>query len=69
MVGFKDKISSLFITNNKLLSHKKVSENKDLCGVVMTIEDNKRLEFNQYWKSDKITSIIYADQKNYPQQK
>ena len=31
------------------------------CGVVMPSKDTKLLEFNQYWKSDKMPSIIYAD--------
>ena len=37
-------------------------ENKD-CNFVMTSEDTKILEFNQYQKSDKASFIIYADLK------
>ena len=35
-------------TKNKLESHKKVCENKDVCNIVMPSEDNKILESNQY---------------------
>ena len=31
------------------------------CNVIISSEDNKMLEFNQYQKSDKAPSIIYAD--------
>ena len=37
-----------FRTKNKLESHKKVCENKDVCNIVMPSEDNKILESNQY---------------------
>ena len=40
---------------------KKISENKDFCGVAMPSSDTKVLQFNQYQKSDKRPSIIYAD--------
>ena len=40
---------------------KKVCENKDFCGVVMPSENTKIIEFNQYQKSDKTPSIMYAD--------
>ena len=40
---------------------KKVSENKDFCGVIMPSEHTKILEFNQYQKCEKTPSIIYAD--------
>ena len=36
-------------------------ENKDICGAVMSSEDTKIFEFNQYQESDKRPSIIYAD--------
>ena len=39
-------------------------ENKDICDVVMSSEDTKILEFNQYQESDKRPSIIYADLKS-----
>ena len=42
-----------FATNNKLESHKKVSENKDFCNINMSSEDTEILEINQYQKSDK----------------
>ena len=35
-----------FRTKSKLQSHKKVSENKDFCNVVMPSEDTKISEFN-----------------------
>ena len=50
-----------FGTKNKLESHKRAYENKDLCNVIMSFEDTKILEFNQYQKSDKAPFIIYAD--------
>ena len=49
-----------FKTKTKLESHKKACENKDFRNVVMTSEDTKILEFNQYQKSDKAPFIIYA---------
>ena len=30
----------------------------------MHSEDTKILEFNQYWKSDKTPSVIYADRES-----
>ena len=50
-----------FRTKNKLESHKKLCENKDFCNVIMSSEDTKILEFNQYQKSDKAPFVIYAD--------
>ena len=50
-----------FIAKNKLEPHKKVCENKDFCNVIMSSEDAKILEFNQYQKSDKATFSIYTD--------
>ena len=50
-----------FRTKIKLESHKRVCESKDFCNVIMTSEDTKTLEFNQYQKSDKAPFIIYAD--------
>ena len=46
---------------NKLESHRKICENKYFCNIVMTSEDTKILEFNQYKKSDETQFIIYAD--------
>ena len=50
-----------FETKNKRESHIKVCENKDFCNVVISSEETKVLEFNQYKKSDKAPFIIYAD--------
>ena len=46
-------------------SHKKVCENKDFCGVALSFKDTKILEFNQFQKSDKIPSILYADLESF----
>ena len=54
-----------FRTKNKLESPKKVCENKDFRGVVMYSKDSKILEFNQYRKSGKTPSIIYADVESF----
>ena len=48
-------------TKNKLELHKKLSENKDFCNVIMPSEGIKILEYNQYQKSDKGLFVIYAD--------
>ena len=50
-----------FRTKKKLESHTRVCENKDFCNVIMSSEETKILEFNQYKKSDKAPFIIYAD--------
>ena len=50
-----------FKTKNKLESHKKVSENKDFCNVLIPSEETKILEFNNHEKYDKAPFIIYAD--------
>ena len=54
---------NLFIRleQKKVETHKKVCENKDFCGVVMSSEDINILEFNQYRIFDKTQSIVYAD--------
>ena len=53
---------SLFLwIKNKLASHKNVCGNKDFCSVIMSINDTKILEFNQYQIYDKVPFIIYAD--------
>ena len=36
-------------------------QNKGFCNVVMSSEDTKILEFNQYQKANKAPLIIYAD--------
>ena len=41
-----------FRTENKLKSHEKVCKNKDFCGIVMTSEKDKVLEFKQNLKSN-----------------
>ena len=46
-----------FRAKKKLQSHKRVGQNKDFCNVVMSFEDTKILEFNQYKKSDKAPFI------------
>ena len=50
-----------FRTKNKLEPHKKVCQNKEFFNVVMSSEETKILQFNQYHKSAKISFIIYAD--------
>ena len=50
-----------FRTENKLKSHEKICKNKDFCGIVMPLEKNYILEFNQYIKSDKMPYIVYAE--------
>ena len=39
---------------------KEVCENKYFCGAAISSKDNKILESNQYRKSDKTPSVIYA---------
>ena len=48
-----------FRTKNKLESHKTECENKYLCGAIISYEDTKILELNQFQKSDETLSIIY----------
>ena len=50
-----------FRKENKFRSNEKVCKNKDFCGIVMSSEKDKILEFKQYMKSDKMPYIIYAD--------
>ena len=51
-----------FRTENKLLkSHEKVCKNRIFCGIVLQLEKNNILEFNQCMKSSKMSYIIYAD--------
>ena len=50
-----------FRTKSKFKSHRKVCENKNFCNVIMSSEDTKISEFNQYQDSDKEQFIIYAD--------
>ena len=44
-----------------LESHNKLCENKDFGGELMSSEDTKMLELNQYQKPDKKISIIFTD--------
>ena len=53
-----------FRTKNKLESHKRVSENKDFCNIIMSSKDNQVLEFNQYQNSDKGPFITYANHES-----
>ena len=50
-----------FRRKNKLESHKKVCENKDFCGAVMSLKDPKILKFTQDHKTIKITATIYTN--------
>ena len=50
-----------FRTENKLKSHEKLCKNKVLGGIVIPLEKDSILEFNQHMKSDKIWYIIYAN--------
>ena len=52
-----------FARENKLKLHKSVCEKKDFCNIIMSFEDIKILEFNQYQESDKASFLIYADLK------
>ena len=53
--------SFFFATANKLQTHKKVCENKDLYNIAMYSEDTEVLQFNQYQKSGEAPFVIYAD--------
>ena len=50
----KDEYISCLHFKTQILLH------KTFCGVVMPSEDTNILGFNQYWKSDKTRTIIYA---------
>ena len=50
-----------FRTKNKLELHKRVCENEDFCNLIMSSEETKILEFNQYQKFEKAPFIIYGD--------
>ena len=47
-----------FRTENQLKSHEKVCKNKDFCGIVMSSQTDKILQFNQNMKLDKMSYII-----------
>ena len=61
--GITPKYDDDFYCQNCLHSFrtKNLYENKDFFYVIMPSEDTKRLESNQYQKSDKAPFIIYAD--------
>ena len=50
-----------FRAKNKLELLKNALENKYFCTMIITSEDTKIIEFNQYQKSDKASFIIHAD--------
>ena len=50
-----------FTTENKPESHKKLSENKGFCNIIIPVEDTKIFEFIHYQKSVKAPFNIYAD--------
>ena len=52
-----------FRTKNKFQIHKKLYENKDFCGEVMSSKDIKIQEFHQYQKPNKAPFATYADLK------
>ena len=54
-------LHSFATKKNKLESHEKACGNRDFCNIVMSSEDTKILEFNQYQRIDKAPFIIYAD--------
>ena len=54
-------IAFILAREKKIESRKRACENKDFCNVIMSFEDTKILEFNQYQKSNKAPFIIYAD--------
>ena len=43
----------ILLEQKKIESHE-TCENKDFCNVIMSSEDTKTLEFNQYQKSDNL---------------
>ena len=54
-------LSSFFYKKNKIESHKKVSEKKIFCNIIIPSEDAKILEFNHHQKSSNPPFIIYPD--------
>ena len=48
------------LLEQKIKFYEKVCKNKDFCGIVMSLEKDNILEFNQYMKSDEMSYIIYA---------
>ena len=43
------------------MSHEKECKNKDLWGIVMSLQKDNTFQFSQYMKSDKMSYIIYAE--------
>ena len=61
-IGVLRPLFSDYVTScDYVQSHKKVCENKDFCNVIMPSEETKKIELNQYQKSEKAPYIIYAD--------
>ena len=56
---FLNCLHSFAIETCKRESHKKVSDNKDFCNIVMPSEGTKTLEFNQNQESVKAPFVIY----------
>ena len=50
-----------FITKNPIYSHKNVCKYKDVYNNVMSSEDTKILEFNQYHEFDQRAFIVHLD--------
>ena len=50
-----------FRTKKKRGSHRKVRESRNFGNILMSFEDTKILEFDQYQQLDKATFIIYVD--------
>ena len=43
------------------MNHIKIFNNKDFGSVIMPSKRTKILDFNQYWKYDEKSCVIYAD--------
>ena len=54
---------SSFLLNKKQTWIAYMCENKEFWNIAMPSKDTKMFEFNQYQKSDKAPSIIYADRE------
>ena len=48
-------------SKDNLQSHKTLCENKDSFNIIMSSEDTKTLQFNQYQKIGQAPFIIYED--------
>ena len=65
MIFFQLNCFHSFKTKIKPKFHKKIFGNEGFCGAVMSSEDIKILEFNQYRKFDKSPFLIYAYVKSF----